>query len=229
MTDDINDVRHTSTLAKFEEAVRKDERSRCSPEIETPAGCVCQDQHRRGYCTEPGCPYSDPDIMKSRATKPATPIVARLRRAMESTTDEVARNDLREIVRDIETGHSSAGREDAATAPEHDDWSDERWNDGCDFAMGMVMCKPYSATSCAPSSARTGGPNDPAQGSVNPTPSAFDLAVMKERDQMRAGLEQIAIVCTKNMDRDCNHRMALDGVRQIANDALTSPNREAGK
>ncbi len=28
MTDDINDVRHTSTLAKFEEAVRRDERSR---------------------------------------------------------------------------------------------------------------------------------------------------------------------------------------------------------
>ena len=20
--------------------------------------CICQDQHRRGYCTEPGCPYS---------------------------------------------------------------------------------------------------------------------------------------------------------------------------
>ena len=29
-------------------------------------GCVCQDQHRRGYCTEPGCPYSDPEIMKAR-------------------------------------------------------------------------------------------------------------------------------------------------------------------
>jgi hypothetical protein len=21
-------------------------------------GCICQEQHRRGYCTEPGCPYS---------------------------------------------------------------------------------------------------------------------------------------------------------------------------
>lgn len=20
--------------------------------------CICQDQHRRGHCTEPGCPYS---------------------------------------------------------------------------------------------------------------------------------------------------------------------------
>lgn len=34
-----------------------------------------------------------------------------------------------------------------------------------------------------------------------------------------AALERIAIVCTDNMDRDCNHRMALDFVRQIANDA----------
>ena len=24
-------------------------------------GCICQDQHRRGYCTEPGCPYSSPE------------------------------------------------------------------------------------------------------------------------------------------------------------------------
>jgi hypothetical protein len=32
MTDDINDISHTSTLAKFEEAVRKDERSRSSSE-----------------------------------------------------------------------------------------------------------------------------------------------------------------------------------------------------
>ncbi len=26
----------------------------------TPAksGCICQDQHRRGRCTEPGCPYA---------------------------------------------------------------------------------------------------------------------------------------------------------------------------
>jgi hypothetical protein len=35
-----------------------------------------------------------------------------------------------------------------------------------------------------------------------------------------AALEQIAIVCTDNMDRSCDHRMALDFVRQIANDAL---------
>jgi hypothetical protein len=36
---------------------------------------------------------------------------------------------------------------------------------------------------------------------------------------MREALEQIAIVCTDNMDRDCDHRMALDFVRQIANSA----------
>lgn len=35
-------------------------------------------------------------------------------------------------------------------------------------------------------------------------------------------LEQIAVVCTDNMDRDCNHRMALDFVRQIANDAMSA-------
>lgn len=23
-----------------------------------PRGCICQDQQRRGYCTEPGCPYA---------------------------------------------------------------------------------------------------------------------------------------------------------------------------
>ena len=36
----------------------------------------------------------------------------------------------------------------------------------------------------------------------------------------REALEQIAIVCTDNMDRDCDHRMALDFVRQVANDCL---------
>ena len=25
---------------------------------ESDGGCICQDQHRRGYCTEPGCPYA---------------------------------------------------------------------------------------------------------------------------------------------------------------------------
>jgi hypothetical protein len=38
----------------------------------------------------------------------------------------------------------------------------------------------------------------------------------------RKALEQIAIVCTKNMDRDCNHRMALDYVREIANDTISA-------
>jgi hypothetical protein len=40
-----------------------------------------------------------------------------------------------------------------------------------------------------------------------------------EIERLRRALEQIAIVCTDNMDRDCNHRMALDFVRHIANDA----------
>jgi hypothetical protein len=33
-------------------------------------------------------------------------------------------------------------------------------------------------------------------------------------------LKRIAILCTQHMDRDCNHRMALDAARQIANDIL---------
>lgn len=36
----------------------------------------------------------------------------------------------------------------------------------------------------------------------------------------REALEQIAIVCTDNMDRDCDHRMALNFVRQVANEGL---------
>jgi len=33
-------------------------------------------------------------------------------------------------------------------------------------------------------------------------------------------LKRIAILCTQHMDRDCDHRMALDAARQIANDVL---------
>lgn len=42
--------------------------------------------------------------------------------------------------------------------------------------------------------------------------------ILEEIERLRARLEQIAIVCTDNMDRDCNHRMALDFARQIANE-----------
>ena len=41
----------------------------------------------------------------------------------------------------------------------------------------------------------------------------------KENDRLRAKLEQIAVCCTDNMGPRCNHRMALDFVRQIANSA----------
>ncbi len=40
-----------------------------------------------------------------------------------------------------------------------------------------------------------------------------------EIERLRAALEKIAVVCTNNMDRSCDHRMALDFVRQVANDA----------
>jgi hypothetical protein len=43
-----------------------------------------------------------------------------------------------------------------------------------------------------------------------------------QQPRLRAALEQIAVVCTDNMDRDCDHRMALDFVRQVANDGLGS-------
>lgn len=47
-----------------------------------------------------------------------------------------------------------------------------------------------------------------------------EIAALKvERDRLREALEQIAIVCTDNMDQNCEHRMALDFVRQVANDA----------
>lgn len=48
-------------------------------------------------------------------------------------------------------------------------------------------------------------------------------ALYAEIEQLQARLEQIAIVCTDNMDRDCNHRMALDFVRQIANEQSVDP------
>ena len=47
-------------------------------------------------------------------------------------------------------------------------------------------------------------------------------AFPSKAERMRAALEQIAVVCTDNMDRNCNHRMALDFVRQVANDILNA-------
>lgn len=41
-----------------------------------------------------------------------------------------------------------------------------------------------------------------------------------ENVRLRGALEHIAIVCTDNMDRSCDHRMALDFVRQIANETF---------
>jgi hypothetical protein len=42
-----------------------------------------------------------------------------------------------------------------------------------------------------------------------------------------AALEQIASVCSDNMDIACNHRMALDFVRQIASRSNISPGLDA--
>jgi hypothetical protein len=48
--------------------------------------------------------------------------------------------------------------------------------------------------------------------SNSPPPSSAEIA--------NEALKRIAILCTQHMDRDCNHRMALDAARQIANDVL---------
>jgi hypothetical protein len=54
----------------------------------------------------------------------------------------------------------------------------------------------------------------------NPRTRRRNAELAAERKRLRAALEKIAMVCTSNMDRDCNHRMALDFVRQIANDTI---------
>lgn len=38
-------------------------------------------------------------------------------------------------------------------------------------------------------------------------------------ERLEVALEQIAVCCTDNMGPTCDHRMALDFVRQVANDA----------
>jgi hypothetical protein len=43
-----------------------------------PRGCICQDQQRRGYCAEPGCPYAE--VVRdqaSRIAKEANPALQR--------------------------------------------------------------------------------------------------------------------------------------------------------
>lgn len=55
-----------------------------------------------------------------------------------------------------------------------------------------------------------------------PTYTEYALLVRAESAEYKLrrlakDLEQIAIVCTDNMDRDCDHRLALEFVRQIAN------------
>jgi hypothetical protein len=47
-----------------------------------------------------------------------------------------------------------------------------------------------------------------------------DARLIAVAPDLLGALEQIAIVCTDNMDADKNHRMALDFVRQVANNAI---------
>lgn len=48
-------------------------------------GCVCQDQHRRGYCTEPGCSYSQGETGAEQRSAGATePLAEFFRWAMEN-------------------------------------------------------------------------------------------------------------------------------------------------
>lgn len=50
--------------------------------------------------------------------------------------------------------------------------------------------------------------------------AAFVVKAVNNHDLMMAALERIAIACTDNMDRSCDHRMALDFVRQVANGTI---------
>ena len=56
--------------------------------------CICQDQHRRGYCTEPGCPYAlnVPGPMWDLAPLPPEPsgLEARWKAALEKADAVVA-------------------------------------------------------------------------------------------------------------------------------------------
>lgn len=49
----------------------------------------------------------------------------------------------------------------------------------------------------------------------------YERAVEIER--LRAALDQIAVCCADNAGRNCNHRMALDFVRQVAECPLWKP------
>jgi hypothetical protein len=55
---------------------------------------------------------------------------------------------------------------------------------------------------------------------LSPANAAFILKAANNHELMVAALERIAIACTDNMDRSCDHRMALDFVRQIANGTI---------
>lgn len=51
--------------------------------------------------------------------------------------------------------------------------------------------------------------------------TAKHIKLEEQLASARKALEQVAIVCTDNMDRSCDHRMALDFVRQVVNTALS--------
>jgi hypothetical protein len=45
-----------TVFASVNHGVRRTVHLKC-PDAQ--GGCICQEQHRRGYCTEPGCPYAN--------------------------------------------------------------------------------------------------------------------------------------------------------------------------
>jgi hypothetical protein len=61
-------------------------------------GCICQDQHRRGYCTEPGCPFalaappssSDAETGELAEWKQAASVEAGLRREFLGIATDLA-------------------------------------------------------------------------------------------------------------------------------------------
>jgi hypothetical protein len=88
-------------------------------------------------------------------------------------------------------------------------WTIEEYGD--EDAPALVIHKDSETRVCF--IATPGLRGDPARSEAN-------ARLIAAAPDLLAALEQIAVVCTDNMDRSCDHRMALDFVRQVANDAF---------
>ena len=88
-------------------------------------------------------------------------------------------------------------------------WTIEEYGD--DDAPALVIHKDSDNRICF--MATPGSHGDPAK-------IEADARLIAAAPDMLAMLDQIAAVCTDNMDQNCNHRMALDFVRQVVRAAI---------